>query len=219
MIGPDSDAVNADRWPPVLQLPSIIEPLDELRLFPQSQPLEVELGSGDGSFLIEYAQQHPRRNFLGIERLLGRLRKIERKIQRIGLQNLRVVRLEASYFLQYMLRPESVAALHVYFPDPWPKRRHRPRRLVNEAFPALAARVLVEQRPVYLRTDDADYFAQMQRVFEAAPNFRLLATPPALREMTTDFEREFLRQDVPVFDIAYQKFTHQLPDPIPGPNA
>ena len=82
----------------------------------------MELGCGDASFLVDYARRHPERNFIGVERLLGRLRKLDRKGRRAGLTNLRGVRIESSYFLEYLLPPHSVSALHVYFPDPWPNQ-------------------------------------------------------------------------------------------------
>src|SRR4051794_9840264 len=110
---------------------SYIERLEIARIFANPQPLEVELGAGDGSFLVEWAKQNPQHNFLGIERLLGRIRKIERKAVRAGLHNLRVMRIEASYFMEYLLPEKSVSSLHVYFPDPWPKRKHWKNRLVN----------------------------------------------------------------------------------------
>jgi hypothetical protein len=86
------------------------------------QPLEVELGCGDASFLVEYARRNPAKNFIGVERLLGRLQKLDRKGRRAGLKNLRGVRIESAYFLQYLLPPHSAQALHIYFPDPWPKK-------------------------------------------------------------------------------------------------
>ncbi len=91
----------------VVQLRSIVEPLRLAELFPKPQPLEVELGCGDASFLVEYARQHPERNFIGVERLLGRIAKLDRKGRRAGLTNLRGVRIESSYFLQYLLPPRS----------------------------------------------------------------------------------------------------------------
>src|SRR5262249_40908789 len=140
---------------------TIVHRLDLTVLFPQSRPLEVELGSGDGSFLAQWAQRHPERNYFGVERLLGRLRKLDRKGQRAGLHNLRLIRMEAAYFVEFLLPPASVAALHIYFPDPWPKRRHRKHRLVNERFAELAAQALRPGGAIFLRTDDADYFSQM----------------------------------------------------------
>ena len=100
----------------IYDLPSIIERLDLTQIFPRRQPVEVELGCGDASFLVDYAKLHPERNFIGVERLLGRLSKLDRKGRRAGLANLRGVRIESSYFLAYLLPPQSVSALHVYFP-------------------------------------------------------------------------------------------------------
>ena len=108
---------------------------------------------------------HPERNFVGVERLLGRANKMMRKAGRAGLANLQGLRIESSYFLQYLLPEHSAEVLHIYFPDPWPKKRHRRHRLINEAFPELAKRALVRGGSVYLRTDDQDYFEQMQSVF------------------------------------------------------
>lgn len=122
----------------IYNLPSIVERLDLSQIFPGPQPLEVELGCGDASFLVDYAKLHPEHNFIGVERLLGRIRKLDRKGRRAGLTNLRGVRIESSYFLEYLLPPQSVSALHVYFPDPWPKKRHHKNRLVNERFPKIA---------------------------------------------------------------------------------
>ncbi len=173
------------------RLPSIIERIDLGRLFPCSQPVELELGCGDGSFLVHYARLHPERNFLGIERLLGRLRKVDRKAQRAGLTNVRLLSIEAAYFLEYLLPSKSIAALHVYFPDPWPKRRHRPKRLVNARFTELAARALLPGGLVHLRTDNADYFAQMNAAFRGNPAFETVEPPAELCALATDFERDF----------------------------
>jgi tRNA (guanine-N7-)-methyltransferase len=185
-------------------LASIVERLDLAQLFPTGRPLEVELGSGDGSFLAEYAALHPGSDFVGVERLLGRLRKLDRKGRRLGLANLRAVRIEASYFLEWLLPPKSARALHIYFPDPWPKRKHRKHRLINERFPTLAGEALAEGGAVYLRTDDADYYAQMKAVFAARPSFVEIATPEALAAVLTDFERGFLKRGVPTLRAAYQ---------------
>src|SRR5579859_3270994 len=151
------------------ELNSILDRIAPARLFPKEQPLEVELGAGDGSFLVEYARRHPEHNFIGIERLLGRLRKLERKGRQAGLRNLRGIRIESSYFMRYLVPPGSVSALHLYFPDPWPKRRHWRHRLINSEFPALAHQALAPKGTVFLRTDDQAYFAQMLAVFSASP--------------------------------------------------
>ncbi len=188
----------------IYRLPSILERIDLAELFPQEKPLEIELGSGDGSFLVTYAALHPDRNFIGVERLLGRIRKMDRKARRAGLENLRGVRIESAYFLQFLLPEHSASAMHIYFPDPWPKRKHRRNRLVNEAFPALMVRALKPAGWVYLRTDDVDYFQQMTEVFGASPRFSEAETPAALQRLLTDFEREFQSQGVITHRAAYQ---------------
>lgn len=184
---------------------SITEPLSLEHFFVRPQPVEVELGSGDGSFLVRYAERHPDRNLLGVERLLGRLRKIDRKALRAGLANLRLIRIEAAYFIEYLLPRASVTAVHVYFPDPWPKRKHRKNRLINACFPDLVRRALAPGGTVYLRTDDADYFRQMNASFAAHSGFRPVETPSELRELPTDFERDFQARGIKTLHAAYQR--------------
>jgi tRNA (guanine-N7-)-methyltransferase len=188
----------------VVQLRSIVEPLTLAELFPKPQPLEVELGCGDASFLVEFARRNPERNFIGVERLLGRIQKLDRKSRRAGLANLRGVRIESSYFLQFLLPPHSAAALHIYFPDPWPKKKHRKHRLIGGNFPALARAALASGGAVYLRTDDADYFQQMTEVFAASRDFQKIETPVELAELTTDFERDFNSKGIQTLRAAYQ---------------
>jgi len=189
---------------PIYDLPSIIKRVDLTALFPQAHPLEVELGCGDASFLVEFAQRHPERNFIGVERLLGRLRKLGRKGRRAGLANLRGVHIESSYFLEYLLPPHSVSALHIYFPDPWPKKKHRKYRLINDRFPELARIALMPGGAAYLRTDDVDYFQQMTEVFGANREFQQIETPSELLELPTDFEREFQARGIKTLRAAYQ---------------
>jgi len=188
----------------IVELRSIIEPLALAEIFPKSQPLEVELGCGDASFLVEYARRHPERNFIGVERLLGRLRKLDRKGRRARLTNLRGVRIESSYFLGYLLPRHSASVLHIYFPDPWPKKKHRKYRLINERFPELTRLALTPRGTIYLRTDDADYFQQMTEVFSANREFQPIETPPELTELPTDFEREFQARGIQALRAAYR---------------
>jgi tRNA (guanine-N7-)-methyltransferase len=188
----------------IYPLSSILERIDLAKLFPRNQPLEVELGSGDSTFLVEYAGRHAGRNFIGVERLLGRIRKLDRKGRRAGLANLRGVRIESSYFLEYLLPAHSAVALHIYFPDPWPKRKHRRHRLINERFPTLAQQALAPGGTVYLRTDDANYFEQMLGVFAAAPAFRPVETPAELSALLTDFEKDFHARGIKTLFAAYE---------------
>ncbi len=199
----------------IVSITSIVERLELAKLFPRPQSLEVELGSGDGSFLVEYAARRPERNIIGVERLLGRIRKLDRKGRRVGLANLRGVRIESSYFLEYLLPPHTAEVIHIYFPDPWPKRRHQHHRLINERFPVVALQALVPGGAVYLRTDDAAYFEHMVGVFAATPAFQLSETPPDLAALLTDFETDFAARGIKTLRAAY-RLNPALPAPPPG---
>jgi tRNA (guanine-N7-)-methyltransferase len=187
----------------IYELPSILAPIDLNKLFPMPQQLEVELGSGDGTFLRDYARKHPDRNFIAVERLLGRLRKIDRKARMASLANVSAIRIESAYFLEFLLPRQSASALHIYFPDPWPKKKHRRHRLINERFPSLVQNALSPGGTVYLRTDDADYFDQMQSVFSLSEWFERVETPEGLSSVITDFERDFNARGIPTLRAAY----------------
>ena len=173
-------------------------------MFAVAQPLEVEIGCGDGGFLLQYAALHPEKNFLGVERLSGRIGKLDRKGRRAGRLNLRLMRVEAGYFVGYLLPARSVAAVHIYFPDPWPKKRHHKNRLVQPAFVAELAQALEPGGVVYLRTDDGEYFAQMLEVFGGAGEFAATETPAELKATVTDFERGFNSRGIPTKYAAYR---------------
>lgn len=202
--------------------PDIMNRLRFDECFPTVQPVELELGAGDGSFLLRYAGLNPGRNFIGVERLLGRLRKIDRKGRRAGLTNLRALRLEAGYVLEWMIPAGSLEAIHVYFPDPWPKRRHWKRRLINARFTELAAIALRPGGHLFVRTDDPSYFEQMLEVGNAQPAFTRSEEPPGLLGVITDFEADFNAQGIPTRHAAWQRNAnapshHPSPFPLSSP--
>jgi len=173
---------------------SITEPLRLEELFPKVQPTELEIGCGDGGFLFQMAQHHPERNFLGVERLLGRIRKLSKKGQRAGLTNLWLARIEARYVMKYLLPENSFEAFHIYFPDPWPKDRHARHRLIDSEFPQSAARLLKKGGVAHLRTDAVPYFKQMKKVFSVYDGFAAEEPSAELAERVTEFEKEFNAQ-------------------------
>jgi tRNA (guanine-N7-)-methyltransferase len=189
----------------LLVRPDILSRIDFTALFGNGQPVELELGAGDGSFMLKYAALHPGRNFLAIERLFGRLKKIDRKGRRQGLGNIRALRMEASYLMDWMIPPGSLSAIHVYFPDPWPKKRHHRRRLINEAFVLRAAKALMPGGLMLCRTDDTGYFSQMTEVFDPSADFVRATEPPGLLEVKTDFEADFNAQGIPTNHAAWSR--------------
>jgi len=186
--------------------PNWLDPLDWRQVFGNRQPVEVDVGCGKGSFLLWVAQTRPQHNFLGIERLLLRLRKVDKKARRRGLTNVRLIRLEASYLISKLIPPASVTAYHIYFPDPWPKRRHHDRRLINPAFALELQRTLLPAGCLHVATDHEEYFRQMEAVMAGNPAFAREQPESLPVEAQTDFEREFLAAGKPVHRARWRLF-------------
>ena len=170
---------------------SILIPLNLEACWPKPASVEVDVGCGDGSFLIEMARANPGRNFLGTERLLGRVRSTCRKADRNGLENVRVLRLESSYATRWLLPNKSIEVFHVMFPDPWPKRRHQVRRLINNDFLDAVWAALVHGGELRLSTDDTPYFQHMEQVMQLRKDFAIEPWAPGDDYPQTDFERHF----------------------------
>ena len=145
--------------------PDYFRKLEKPEIFPgQPRQLEIDLGCGDGSFLVALAGHYPERDFLGIERLLGRARKAYRKACRADLENLKILRLEISYALAWLLPDHCASRIHLLFPDPWPKKKHHKRRMVSVEFCVALTRVLEPGGEFLLKTDDEEYFEESMNV-------------------------------------------------------
>lgn len=183
----------------IYQPGSYLEPLDWRLVFGNDRPVEIDVGCGKGGFLVWAAQQRLSHNFLGVDRQMIRIRKTDSKVRRAGVANVRLLRIESSYLITKLLPVGAVTAYHIFFPDPWPKRRHAPRRLFNAGFARDLDRTLRPGGAVNVATDDANYFAQIQRVARESGRFDE-AEPEALPvEARTEFEQLFLAQGLPVF--------------------
>lgn len=178
--------------------------LDLESVFPRRAPLEVDLGCGDGSFLSALAQRTPGSNFLGLERLQGRVRSAGRKIAQQNLGNARIFRIESSYAVAYMLPPDSVSAFYLLFPDPWPKRRHQHRRIVTGKFLEAIYRALAPDGSFVIATDDHDYFEAIQQRAIATGKF-VEASASDFNLPTTTFEKHFLRRGLKVHRLVLRK--------------
>lgn len=188
----------------VIHPPGIDAPLPLETLFDPTRSLEVDVGCGKGRFLMARALAHRDVSFLGIDRMLARVRKLDGKIRRAGLDNVRLLRLEAFYSLRFLLPPHCIRTAYVFFPDPWPKRRHHPRRLFGEAFLDVLWSRLEPGGTVQVATDHPDYFAAMHKCLAADPRFR--EVPPLVRAEGewTDFELIFRGQGLPICACAFE---------------
>jgi tRNA (guanine-N7-)-methyltransferase len=180
------------------------EVLNLKSVFPRGAPIEVDLGCGDGSFLVALAKQDPQRNFLGLERLLGRVRCACRKIACGNLGNARVLRIESSYAIEYLLPPNSVSVFYLLFPDPWPKRRHQRRRLVTEEFLETIYRALAPDGSFVIATDEREYFEEIQRRSRGMRGFaeKLICD---FNLPATTFEKHFLERGLEIHRLALRK--------------
>jgi tRNA (guanine-N7-)-methyltransferase len=159
-------------------------------LFGDDRPVEIEIGSGDGTFLLARAAEMPRRNVLGIERAPGKARRLAARVARLGLPHVRMLQADATYVLA-LVPPASVAAYHIYFPDPWPKRRHVPRRIFSAPFVAALARTLVERGELYLATDVAAYMTRIRATILADDAFAEIPPGEDHPGLRTGFARKY----------------------------
>lgn len=192
----------------VVPIRNLLDPWDWTQIFGDDHPVEIDLGCGDGGFLVAYAAAYPEKNILGTERLMGRLNKIVRKSHRLGLHNVKVARIESGYFLKYLVPTNSLAAIHLYFPDPWPKKKHVRHRLVTAEFADSCFRTLSTNGIVFLRTDNVEYYAQMKEVFGNEHRLKEVQTKDDLKQIQTDFEKQWLAQGLATNYAAYKKETN-----------
>jgi len=182
---------------------SLMKPLNWDEVFPRRAPIEIDLGCGDGAFLTAMARANPDHNFLGIERLLGRVSKACHKVAGEDLKNARVLRLEVAHAVSNLLAADSIAAFHLLFPDPWPKRRHHRRRAFTTEFLSCIYRALIGGGLFHIATDHADYFHQIERVIAKADTFVVLAGQHDFP--LTTFEQRFLRRGISIQRLLLRK--------------
>jgi tRNA (guanine-N7-)-methyltransferase len=185
-------------------------PLDLAALFGNDHPVEIEVGSGRGLFLVNAGTNSPEVNFLGIEYDFKEGRRGARRLQKRLLANVRVLGADARVVLRDYLGDQSARAVHVYFPDPWWKRRHKKRRVFDAAFVTEAARILSSGGMLYARTDVEEYFGVMTALVAENPAF-LVVPPPAERppehdmDYHTSFERKKRKLGLPIFRACWQR--------------
>ena len=170
-------------------------------IFGNDHPVELEIGAGKGTFLLAIAQALPEHNYLGIEYAKAYAEFAADRLRRHGVANARMVHAEATWWLRCHVPDSSLAALHVYFPDPWPKTRHHKRRLIQLPFLKEVHRMLVPGGKLRLVTDHADYFAHMQATLAAQNDLEVIpfdspvalqADAPAGSIVGTNFERKYI---------------------------
>ena len=198
------DVPHPGSMPPDSPLLAPAPPIDWHAVFGNDQPVEIEVGFGKGLFLLTQGQARPDTNFLGIE--------IERKyalltatrLAHLGITNVKLACTDARWFLKQRIAASSMAALHVYFPDPWWKTRHRKRKLFTRDFADEAVRVLQAKGRLHFVTDVADYFAETIEMLREVTALRPLPTPVSDAEYLTNFERKYRLEGRAIYRALYE---------------
>lgn len=185
-------------------------PLDWEKIFQRKAPLAVEVGCGNGEFLVNWAQSQPDWNFLGIELSLTSVERIQSRIFAHHLQHVRVLRDDARFVLSELFADFSITRLVMNFPDPWPKKKHQERRLLNSSFVATLGAVLEIGGSFELFTDQQWYAAEAKEYFTANSLFRCGEIESDFkREISTKYERKWREQYRQIFHLKAIKKRHK----------
>ena len=203
----DTNAMPRDTGAPGCSVPP---PPTWQDVFGNANPVEVEVGPGKGSFLLAAARHTPEHNFFGIEFSRRRLLRIAQLIERDRPGNVRAIAADVGCVLHTLIRPDSVTTFHVYFPDPWWKRRHHRRRIFRNDFAAGLARALVPGGRILIATDVQTQFARILDQLDAVPSLERFSWQRDQRNhngklILTDFERQFLDAGTPVYYAGFRK--------------
>ena len=187
-------------------------PVDFAGMFGNARPVEVEIGTGKGTFLLARGQARPEVNFLGIEYAKAYCCHAADRFRRHGITNVHMLHTDAAYFFKVCLPPRSLQRVHIYFPDPWPKRRHHRRRLIQPSFLADVRRVLRIGGQLIIVTDHMGYFEQIRRVLSSAAGegFAIIPMPKMTDAdgeiVGTNFERKYIAQGRPFYSTARLRY-------------
>jgi tRNA (guanine-N7-)-methyltransferase len=203
-ITPSQQRALRDLWP-VLGVEFSRAPLQFETLFGRAAPVVLEIGFGNGDSLVEQAREHPAWNFLGIEVHEPGVGHCLLKADKAGVRNLRVISHDAIEVLTHQVPRESLSRVNLYFPDPWPKKRHHKRRIVQAAFLDLVATCLRAGGALHVATDWADYAEHIDAVLGARRDFMCAERREhdgdrALERPQTKFERRGLRHGHGIVD-------------------
>ncbi len=176
-------------------------PLDLNDFMGSPDPLEIEIGCGKGNFMQEYCEKFPNKPFLGIDQE-GAIAffAAQRMAKRKQLQNYRVIFGDAYYFFRDFLPENSVAAFHMYFPDPWPKKRHRKRRLLNKPFLEEIHRIATPDAKFYWGTDFQNYHEESMEIFNETPWLQIeIENAGPTEGIETNFEKKYRIEGRPIY--------------------
>jgi tRNA (guanine-N7-)-methyltransferase len=193
-----------DELYPKYGLPFSQTDLDPMEVFGRKAPLVLEIGSGMGETTAAIAEARPDADFIAVEVHGPGIGSLLNRVAAKDLRNVRVLRHDAVEVLERMIPDASLAAIHLFFPDPWPKKRHHKRRLVQPPFAALAARKLAPGGIVHAATDWPDYAEQIGQVFSGNAGLESAESGFVARP-ATKFETRGKRLGHPIRDLYFRR--------------
>ena len=181
-------------------------PIDFKQFFGKDGPIEIEIGCGKGGFMVDYAEKHPELPLLGIEKEAEiAFFAATRIAKRPHLPHARLLLGDAFFFLRDFLPKGCAQAVHMYFPDPWPKKRQRKHRLANAAFLELIRRVALPKAKFYWGTDHAEYHADSVELFSSLPWLKVLdANAEPTEGIQTNFEKKYRLAGKPIYRMVFE---------------
>jgi len=196
----DSILLPVDRWPPPWSLKQV---------FGNDRPVEIEIGFGKGGFLVESSQAYPACNFLGVESAGKMAHYTAQRLAKRGIENVRILFADAHYVLARLVPEAGFSAVHVYFPDPWPKKRHRKRRLLTGEFLEKLEKALQPGGRLHFATDFQDYFEETRSLFSRFPAFKPLDPRSWVESRPerciTNYEVKYRREGRPIYYALYER--------------
>lgn len=196
--------------PNYLREEELLKPADWQTVFGNANPLALEIGCGIGDFIVRTATDHPDRNFIAIDFYNKGCWKSCRRIDRAELTNVRVLRVEARQFMAERIAKNSLAAVYINCPDPWPKKKHRKRRLVNRQFMEFLGDYLAPGAEFYFATDFDDYGLDVAGVLAGLPGFSNQLAPDLYRHELAGYHlskymRKFMAEGKKIYFVHYRK--------------
>jgi tRNA (guanine-N7-)-methyltransferase len=189
----------------ILNTEDITKKLNFSDIFGNSNPVEVDIGCGKGRFLIARAKQFPATSFLGIERMRSRQANVNKKANFNNLENVYLAGLEASYVVENQIEPDSVSVYYIFFPDPWPKRKHHKRRLFSESFLDSIHKTLTADGVINVATDHLAYFDVIYEILSGDSRFKEIETFEPEDHERTGFEVMFIGQGLKIGRCSFKK--------------
>ena len=197
---------------PILDITEYYLPLDISEVFGNKEEAALEIGFGEGDFLIEMAKRKANLNFIGIEIKRKRYKKAVKKAEREDLQNIRLMHMDAKIAVEEVFSPDTFSEIYINFPDPWPKDRHKKHRIINPVFLGNLANIMKPEAVLEIASDHEEYIFNILETFSETEFFKSKLPPPGYvynlpNRPPTKFEREFRAEGKEIYYLRFARLS------------